>query len=364
MTNSSSDPRLPPVGDGQNSLAGHKMRFEDYHIVAIVPAYNEEDHIETVLSSLPAYLRTVIVIDDASSDRTGEIIRQRAKVDQRIHVIQHRKNQGVGGSVVTGLKKALEQDAQIVVKIDGDGQMPMDELPRLLTPLILAEADYTKGNRFRDVRALGQMPVLRRVGNMALSFLVKAAVGYWDCFDPCNGFVAIRGEVLRQLPLENIGRSYYFEISMLSRLYLLGAVVRDVPMAARYGTETSHLPLAKTAIEFPSRLLVNLCRRLWLKNFIYDFSMESVFMLSGIPLCLVGLLYGGLNWIHYGFSREVAPTGTVVIPAMLIILGFQLLLSAIGEDLRSIPQRPFCVKRLSKCSLSNVSSKAKQSFQS
>lgn len=316
--------------------------FKEFNIVAVVPAYNEARHIADVLTSLPSYIRTIIVVDDASTDQTAEHVAEVAAENPAVLLIRHERNQGVGGAMVTGLKKALELDAQIVVKFDGDAQMSPSELPELLHPLISGEADYTKGNRFRDFQALNQMPTIRRAGNMALSFLTKAAVGYWDCFDPCNGFVAIRGDILAQLPLHAIGKSYFFETSMLSQLNLLGALVRDIPMPARYGDEITHMSHLRVLLEFPCRLLGCFCRRLVLKNFVYDFSMETIYLLTGLPLLLMGSFYGGSNWIHYSSTGESAPTGTVVISAMLIILGFQLLLSAVGEDLRSVPREPLC----------------------
>jgi dolichol-phosphate mannosyltransferase len=257
-------------------------------------------------------------------------------------LLNHQANQGVGGAMITGFRQALELGAQIIVKVDGDGQMDVNDMPGLLVPLIRGEADYTKGNRFRDFQALSQMPPLRRFGNMLLSFLAKAATGYWNCFDPTNGYVAIRGDVLAQLPMHRIDRTYFFETSMLARLYLIGALVRDVPMKAHYGTETSSLAIRKVLREFPGRLLKCFFKRIILKKFIYDLTIESIYLLCGIPMLLVGVLYGGYNWILYARSGIGAPTGTVVISAMLIILGFQILLAAVNIDLQSVPREPIC----------------------
>ncbi len=327
---------------GQQFTASESAQFEQFNIAVVVPAYNEARHIADVLGSLPKYIRTIIVVDDASTDGTADRVAAVAAENPAVVLVRHQRNQGVGGAMVTGFKKALELDAQIVVKFDGDGQMAPDQLPGLLRPLISGEADYTKGNRFRDFRALNQMPTVRRAGNMALSFLTKAAVGYWDCFDPCNGFVAIRGDILAEIPLHKLQKSFFFETSMLAQLYLLDASVRDVPMPARYGEETTHLSILKVLGEFPGRLLRCFLRRLVLKNFVYGFSMETIYLLTGLPLLLTGALYGGIKWYHVWGTRETAPTGTVVISAMLIILGFQLLLSAVGEDLRSAPRDPLC----------------------
>jgi dolichol-phosphate mannosyltransferase len=242
--------------------------------------------------------------------------------------------------VTTGFRRALALDAQIVLKIDGDGQMDLSYLEALILPLVQGKADYTKGNRFRDFAALRHMPLVRRVGNMGLGFLAKAATGYWNLFDPTNGFVAIRADTLAQLPLDQIDHTYYFEISMLANLYLLGAVVQDVPMPARYRNEVSSLMVERVLLEFPLKLLGTFLHRAIFKNFLYDFSMASIYLLCGVPLLLFGLVFGGLEWVRYYRLQIPAPTGTVILPTLSVLVGIQLLLSATDHDLRSIPKQP------------------------
>lgn len=314
--------------------------FDRYSIAAVIPCYRVEQHIAQVIASLPAYLRHIIIVDDGSPDRTADIVKEAASSDRRILLVRHERNQGVGGAMRTGFQKALELGAQIVVKIDGDGQMDMAHLPNLLVPLIQGQADYTKGNRFRDFQALQKMPFIRRVGNMGLGFLTKAATGYWNLFDPTNGFVAIRAEVLAQLPLQRIDRSFYFETSMLANLYLIGAVVKDVPMPARYHGESSNLSVRRTLVEFPFKLMQTLIRRILLKNLIYDFSMASVYLFTGFPLLLFGLLFGSVKWIQYAQRGVPAPTGTVMLPTLSVLLGIQFIIAAIEIDLRSTPATP------------------------
>ncbi len=316
------------------------INFSNYQIAAVLPAYRVEREIPSVLRGLPRYLKHIIVVDDASPDRTSELVARLVKRDRRLLLLQHEQNQGVGAAMITGFRKALELGAQVIVKIDGDGQMDTSNLPDLLAPLILGRADYTKGNRFRDFVALRQMPLIRRVGNMGLGFLTKAATGYWNLFDPTNGFFAIRAETLAQLPLDQIDHGYYFETSMLANLYLLGAVIQDVPMPARYKGEVSSLLIQRVLFEFPPKLVGTFLRRAVLKNFIYDFSMISIYLLCGLPLLLFGLIFGGYKWIQYARLGIAAPTGTVILPTLSVLLGIQLLLSAIESDLRSVPRQP------------------------
>jgi glycosyltransferase involved in cell wall biosynthesis len=328
-------PDLPLRG-----YAGDEGDLPGYCLAAVIPCYRVEKQIGTVLETIPTYIRHIIVVDDGSPDLTGERVLAAAQRDQRILLLSHPSNRGVGGAMLTGYRKALELGAQMIVKIDGDGQMDMEHLPRLLQPLIAGKADYTKGNRFRGFKSLQRMPWIRRIGNLGLGFLSRAATGYWTMFDPTNGFVAIRSEVLAQLPLEKIDRTYYFETSMLANLYLIDAVVRDVPMPARYESEVSNLVIPRVLIEFPLKLIRTLIRRLVLKNFIYGFSMESIYLLVGFPLLVFGLAFGITKWIQYASAGIPAPTGTVMLPTLSVLLAIQFLLSAVEIDLRSIPAEP------------------------
>jgi len=314
--------------------------FHKYHIAAVIPCYRVEREIQSVLQTIPSYIKHIIVVDDDSPDFTADLVNASAKHDERIALICHPSNRGVGGAMITGYRKALEMGAQIVLKIDGDGQMDMDHLPELLKPLIEGRADYSKGNRFRDFKSLQKMPLIRRVGNMGLAFLAKAATGYWNLFDPTNGFSAIRSEALVQLPLDKIDSTYYFETSMLAQLYLIGAVVKDVPMPARYQGEASNLSIQRVLFQFPLKLIATFVRRMVLKNFIYDFSMASIYLLIGLPLLIFGLTFGISKWIYYASRAIPAPTGTVILPTLSVILAIQLLLSAIEIDLRSVPTEP------------------------
>jgi len=278
-------------------------------------------------------------VDDASPDSSANLVAAAAKRNKRIVLVRHEKNQGVGGAMVTGFKKALDLGAEIVIKLDGDGQMDPRYIPALITPLIAGEADYAKGNRFRDFSALRQMPFVRRIGNLGLSFLTKAATGYWNIFDPTNGYFAIRADVLAQLPLDHIDKGYYFETSMLSRLYLLDAFVQDVTIPARYRNEVSSLSIKRVLLEFPYKLTRTLIKRIILKYFIFDFSMMSIYLLTGIPLLLFGLIFGITKWIQYAELGIAAPTGTVILPTLSVILAIQILLSAIEIDLNAAPRK-------------------------
>ena len=316
------------------------INFRNFELAVVIPAYRVADTIESVLQDLPDYLRYIIVVDDASPDNTTELVNVFAKRNRRIVLIRHEQNRGVGGAMLTGFRKALELGAQVVVKIDGDHQMDPAHIPALVAPLLEGKADYAKGNRFRDFDSLRHMPLIRRIGNLGLSFLTKAATGYWNCFDPTNGYFAIRAEMLAKLPFERIDHRYFFETSMLANLYLLDAFVLDVPMPARYRGERSSMSIWRVLIEFPAKLLVTILRRLLLRYFLFDFSMVSIYLMTGIPLILFGLIFGSVKWAQYVKLGVPAPTGTVILPTLALILGIQIMLSAIEVDMNAAPKSP------------------------
>jgi len=308
-------------------------------IAIVIPCYNVATHIESVIRSLPGDITHIITVNDCSKDDTEGILLRLQQENKNIIYIKHDVNQGVGGAMLTGYKKSIELNAGLTIKIDGDDQMDTSYIQELIKPIITDKADFTKGNRFRDFHALKKMPLVRRFGNLGLSFMIKAASGYWNIFDPNNGFTAIRNETLKGMNLKKIHKRYFFESSMLIEAYHVNAVIQDVSMKAKYGNEISGLSVTKTLFEFPPKLFFAFIRRILLKYFLFEFNIASVYLLIGVPLFLVGSFYGIVNYIKYGSSHIPAPTGTVVIPTLLIILGFQLLLSAVNYDITNYPKK-------------------------
>ena len=308
-------------------------------IAVAIPCYNVANHIEQVIAEMPDYISWIIAVDDQSSDETRNILTRLASGNPKLICIHHEKNLGVGGAMITAYRQSIELNADVTVKLDGDGQMDVNYIPALLKPLKEEKADFTKGNRFRDFAALRTMPVIRRIGNLGLSFLIKAASGYWNIFDPTNGFTAIKNETLKDINWNKIHKRYFFESSMLIQLYHVNAVVHDIPMKARYGNEKSGLSASRAFFEFPVKLFVAFIKRIFLRYYLYEFNIASVYMLFGFPLFIGGVAYGLINFIRYASQHLPAPTGTVVIPALLIIIGFQLLLAALNYDMTNQPKK-------------------------
>ena len=315
------------------------MYNEKMKIAVVIPCYKVEMHIEEVIINLPEFISYVITVNDCSPDNTETILLDLRKNNSKIIYLKNEINQGVGGAMIIGYRKSLELGCDITIKMDGDGQMDASYLPALIKPIIEDKADFVKGNRFQNYRLLRKMPLIRRLGNIGLSFLIKAASGYWNIFDPTNGFFAIRNETLANIDLERIHRRYFFESSQLIELYYLNTVVQDINMAPNYGNEISNLSIMKTIFEFPPKLLKAFLKRILLKYFLYDFNIASVYFLAGTPLFMAGSIYGGINYAKYSGIHLGAPTGTVVIPTLLIILGFQLLLSALSYDIGNYPKK-------------------------
>lgn len=305
----------------------------------IIPCYKVEKHIEAVLSEIPGSIPTIIAVNDCSTDNTLSILTERSKVDPRIIIVNHLENKGVGGAVKSGFRKAMELGLEIVVKIDGDGQMDMAYLPEFIKNLVEDKADFCKGNRFRNIHTIDRMPLLRRIGNIGLSFLSKISSGYWQIFDPTNGYFSIKVSVLKNLNFDKLANRYFFESSLLNELYFVDAVVKDIVIDAKYADEVSNLSITKTLVEFPPKILKAIIKRVFYKYFFYDFSIGSIYLLLGIPIFVFGAWYGLVNYLKYIHLHQPAPTGTVVIPTLLITLGFQLILSFINFDVNNYPKK-------------------------
>jgi glycosyltransferase involved in cell wall biosynthesis len=309
--------------------------YRDTRVHVVIPAYNVAPQITEVLKSLPSFVDTVTVVDDHSVDDTAETAY--AACDPRVTVIRNAQNEGVGGATVRGFREALSAPA-IVVKIDGDGQMDPAHLPRLLDPIIDRRCHYTKGNRFLSSHDLRGMPRARLIGNFLLTFLTKLASGYWNVFDPQNGYLAIHTDALRLLDLGRISKRYFFENDMLINLNIFDVKVLDVPIPARYGDERSSMSLARVLCSFPIHLFCGYWHRFYEKHVLRDFSPVALFMLTGLPLLTFGTVFGAYTWLQSYLHSQFASTGTVMLSVLPFLVGFELVLQAIVLEIRDTPR--------------------------
>lgn len=314
------------------------MEADTMRVAVVIPCFKVTRHVLDVIATVPASCCRIYAVDDCCPDGSGNLVKAQCH-DPRVVVLANPVNLGVGGAVMHGYRQALADGMDIVVKIDGDGQMDPALLDEMIHPIREGEADYTKGNRFFDLEALRAMPRLRLYGNSLLSLLNKLSSGYWNIFDPTNGYTAIHRKVLALLPLHKISERYFFESDLLFRLNVCKAVVVDVPMPARYGDEVSNLKVGQIAGEFLFKHLRNFGKRLFYNYYLRDMSLASIELPLGLFLLLFGLGFGALHWIESARSGVVATTGTVMLSVLPVLMGLQFVLSFLAYDIAAVPRR-------------------------
>lgn len=308
-------------------------------IAVIIPCYKVVPHVLNVIGRIGPEVNAIYAVDDHCPDRSGDHI-EANNVDPRVKVIRHPHNLGVGGATMTGYRAAVADGHDILVKLDGDGQMKPEILSNFTQPIEEGIADYTKGNRFYDLTHIGRMPPARIFGNAILSFMSKMSTGYWDIFDPTNGYTAVHAKVVSHLQLSKISTRYFFESDMLFRLNLMRCVVLDIPMDPQYGDEVSSLKIKSIMGEFLKKHIQNTGKRIFYNYYLRDLSPASLNLVLGIASTLFGTIYGGVHWYAAAMQNTLAPAGTVMISALPLILGMQLLLAFLTQDMQSTPRQP------------------------
>lgn len=307
-------------------------------IAVVIPSYRVKNHVLNVIAKIGSEVQLIYVVDDACPDGSGAFVSANCN-DPRVRVLHHDTNQGVGGAVITGYAAALTDGARILVKVDGDGQMNPALIPRFIAPIIRGQADYTKGNRFYDLRHIRNMPMIRLLGNAGLSFMAKLSTGYWHLFDPTNGFTAIHAKVAQSIDFEHISKRYFFETDMLFRLNTLRAVVVDIPMNAHYGNEKSNLRVRQVMWEFLFKNIRNFFKRIFYNYFLRDMTVASFELVFGLVLFSFGVIFGGINWAHGLATGEATALGTIMLAALPTMLGLQMLLAFVSFDVANGPRR-------------------------
>jgi dolichol-phosphate mannosyltransferase len=308
-------------------------------VAVVIPTYKVRMHILDVISRIGQEVDRIYVVDDCCPDRSGAYVEENCR-DPRVTILRHENNQGVGGAVMTGYARAIDDKIDIIVKIDGDGQMDPALIKNFIGPIIAGEADYTKGNRFFNLDEIGAMPKMRLIGNAVLSFMTKFSSGYWDLFDPTNGYTAIHSNVAQYLPTKKISKRYFFETDILFRLNTLRAVVVDVPMDAKYGDESSNLKIHKVVTEFFFKHARNFIKRIFYNYYLRDMSPASLELPIGIAMLAYGSIFGIMSWIGSAKAKLATPAGTIMLSALPLLMGVQLILAFINYDIASVPRRP------------------------
>jgi dolichol-phosphate mannosyltransferase len=306
-------------------------------IAVVIPCFRVRQHILSVLDAIGPECQAIYVVDDACPEATGDLVEAECS-DPRVRVIRLPENRGVGGATIAGYRAAIAGGADILVKLDGDGQMDPALIPRLVSPIERGEADYVKGNRFFELDGLEGMPRLRLIGNSLLSFASKVSSGYWNVFDPNMGFTALHAAVANQLPFDKVSQRYFFESDLLFRLGTIRAVVSDVPMPVHYADEKSNLHIREVAGEFAIKHTKNTFKRLFYNYYLRNFNIASIEIIVGLIALFWGAWFGIERWT-IGISQNVpATSGQVMLAALPILLGVQLILAFLNYDIQNVPR--------------------------
>jgi glycosyltransferase involved in cell wall biosynthesis len=320
-------------------------------VAVVIPCFRVSAQVLSVIAAIGPEVWRIYVVDDACPEHTGDLV-ESTNTDTRVRVIRNRVNRGVGGAVMAGYEAALEDGADVMVKIDGDGQMDPALLPRFVEPILSGQADYAKGNRFFDLLSLRSMPRLRLYGNAVLSLMAKVSTGYWNLFDPTNGYTAIDARVASWLRFESLSERYFFETDMLFRLNTLRAVVIDVPMDSVYASERSNLRISRILAEFFFRHVRNAGKRVFYNYFLRDMSLASLELVCGLAMITFGGIWGVRHWWESAQTGIPATMGTIMLAVLPVLLGTQLLLGFLAYDVASVPTQA-CSKRLGRRVLHN-----------
>ena len=320
--------------------------LDSIHVSVVIPAYQAERSLSVVISGIPKFVRSIIAVADGCRDQTLRVMEEVAQRDRRVIVMAHDVNRGVGAAMRTGYRRAVEEGAEIIVKMDSDNQMDPGYLPHLILPIALGAADYSKGNRFLRPETIYRMPKIRLLGNAVLSFVTKLSTGYWSILDPTNGYTAISREALGAVDLERLDDRYFFESSMLVELGMARAVVLDVPMPSRYRGEESHLRIVHSLPSFALKHSLAFLHRLFYRYLLTDFSAVSLLIAISAPLMLFGSVFGLQAWIRSALFGTPATAGTVMLAAFTTAGGAYCLVQALIYDIMSVPQRPLSLPRL------------------
>lgn len=312
--------------------------YRSFTIGLVIPAFNEAKLIKKTIQSVPDYVDQIVVVNDASTDTTAQELKHIAKTEPRLTVIANPTNQGVGFSVVTGLKALLSHKIAVIGVIAGDAQCNTNYLQTMIDTLIDGNYDYVKANRFLNHTELKSMPPLRRIGNILITMMTKFATGYYSIFDTQNGYGIFRHETLKQLDFSTIGQRYDYENTLLLALSFQNARIKDVAVPAIYGDEVSTIKFWPVATRALTVVWRGFWKRIYHRYVLNNFHPIALFLFSGLCLGSIGFVFG----IIIAYIRLVdglsPSTGTVMLAVLPFLTGFHLVVTAITLDMSQEPK--------------------------
>jgi glycosyltransferase involved in cell wall biosynthesis len=310
--------------------------YKQQKIAIVIPAYNEENLIFKAVDTIPAFVDYIIVVNDASSDSTTEVLHKLSEKHKRLKVLKNDINLGVGGSVVKGFRYAIGvTDANVVGVMAGDAQCDPNFIEPMLDTLLDEDFDYVKANRFFHREALKTMPAYRQIGNIIISLLTKFSTGYYSISDTQNGYGFFKASSMKKMNLDLIGERYDYENTMLIALSIIGARIKDHPVPAIYGDEVSTIKFLPTVMRALRAVWVGFWKRIYYKYVLFSFHPVALFLFSGLLLGTTSTLFGLYITYRRIFEHVSPSTGTVMLIVLPLILGFQTILSAIIIDMNN-----------------------------
>jgi glycosyltransferase involved in cell wall biosynthesis len=309
--------------------------YRGLRVAVAIPAYNEELLIGKTISTMPDFVDCIIVTNDGSKDHTLEILHSLEDEYKALVVLDNGRNRGVGYTVTRGLKEAVNREMDLIAVMAADAQCDPSYLSKMCDVLIDEKLDYVKANRFNNLSALKAMPRFRRAGNIVVTLLNKFATGYYSIFDSQNGYGVFSRSVLERLPFELVGRRYDYENTLLIALSIINGRIKDHPVPAVYGDEVSSIKLLPTVSRALRVLLFGFWKRIYYKYVVFDFHPVALFLLVGNVLSVLGFAGGvALAWLRI-FEGVSPSSGTVMLAALPMIIGLQMLLTALIMDVNN-----------------------------
>jgi glycosyltransferase involved in cell wall biosynthesis len=309
--------------------------YRDLRVAVAIPAYNEEKLISRTVETMPDFVDCIIVTNDGSKDSTLEVLHALADDDKRLVVLDNERNRGVGYSVVRGLKEALNRNMDLIAVMAADAQCDPAYLAQMCDVLIDERLDYVKANRYQNLEALRKMPTYRRIGNVVVTIMNKFSTGYYSIFDSQNGYGVFSRTVLERLPFELVGERYDYENTLLLAMSVVNGRIKDHPVPAIYGDETTSIKFLPTVWRAVSVLFVGFWRRIYYKYIVFDFHPVALFLIAGLLLTLAGSAFGLVLTGLRIFGGDTPTSGTVMLAVLPLLTGFQLLLTALIIDINN-----------------------------
>jgi dolichol-phosphate mannosyltransferase len=311
------------------------MEAANRRLFCVIPTFRAANTITSVVRQAMQHADEIVVVDDACPQGSASVAEAAFAGCANVHVLRRERNGGVGAAMKTGIAFCIDRGADVIVKLDADGQMDASYIP-IIRDLFNADASLVciKGNRFFDSSTILRMPRRRLFGNAMLSILAKFASGYWNVIDPTNGYLAFNVGLLAVLPWTAFADSYFFEMSVLCELGLKRLPILELEMPSIYNSVPSSLSIPRVIGEFPLRLLRLMLRRVWLQYYVFDVNLGSIYLALGLVLLLFGGSWGGYQWIVSSVTHIERSTGTVMLAVLPFLMGFQLILNALMYDVQ------------------------------